>query len=227
MALNVLSAGAAKSVVTAVAEPAGLAIGGAFGAVGAMKDKLMAGEPCDVIVLSRAMIEELAKESRVEDDSVGDLGRVRTGVAVKAGSEFPDVSSAAGLRAALLGAEALYVPDLTKSTAGKHIAGVLDSLGIANEMKPRVKEFPNGAAAMRAMADAPGRRSLGCTQVSEILYTQGAKLVGALPAEFDLSTVYSAAVCVGAADVANARRFVALLTGHSTSELRSKAGFDL
>ncbi len=227
MALNVLSAGAAKAVVTAVAKEARLGIGGAFGAVGAMKDKLLAGEPCDVIVLSRAMIEDLAKGDRVEDDSIGDLGRVRTGVAVKSGSALPDVSSAASLRAALLCAEALYVPDLGKSTAGKHIAGVLDSLGIAAEMKPRVKEFPNGAAAMRAMADTPGNRALGCTQVSEILYTQGAALVGALPAEFELSTVYSAAVCIGAADAADARRFVALLTGHASCELRAKAGFEL
>lgn len=224
--LNVLSAGAAKAVVTAVAHEAGLTLGGAFGAVGAINDKLMAGAPCDVIVLTRAMLEAHAIHKRIEEDSLGDLGRVRTGVAVKSGALLPRISHAAGLTAALLAADSLYVPDLNQSTAGKHIAGILATLGIAEEMKSRVREFPNGAAAMKAMAEAPGLNALGCTQVSEILYTQGVTLVGALPEEFELSTLYSAAVCARAADPAEARRFVALLIGHSTQELRGKAGFE-
>lgn len=224
--MNVISAGAAKAVVIAVAAQAGLAIEGAFGAVGAMKDKLLAGEPCDVIVLTRAMIDELAKSKRVEDESIGDLGRVPTGVAIKRGARLPNVSTPAGLAMALLGADAIFVPDLKKSTAGKHIASVLEELGIAAEVAGRLREFPNGAAAMKALADSPSDFGIGCTQVSEILYTQGATLVGALPAEFELATLYSAAVCNGAADPAEARRFVALLTGHATEELRSKAGFE-
>ena len=225
--MNVISAGAAKAVVNAAAAQAGLALGGAFGAVVAMKDKLLAGEPCDVIVLTRAMIEDLARTKHVEEDSIGDLGRVHTGVAVKQGAALPNVTRSTGLAAALLGAEAIYVPDLRKSTAGKHIAGMLDELGIAAEVKERIREFPNGAAAMKAMADSSGDFALGCTQVSEILYTHGVSLVGVLPPEFELATSYAAAVCTGAADPADTRRFVALLTGHSTRELRIKAGFEV
>jgi len=225
--MNVISAGAAKAVVTSVATQAGLSLDGAFGAVGGMKDKLIAGEPCDVIVLTRAMIDELAKSKRVEDDSIGDLGRVPTGVAIKRGARPPNVSTPAGLAMALLGADAIFVPDLKKSTAGRHIAGVLEQLGITDEVAARVQEFPNGAAAMKALAGSPGEFGIGCTQVSEILYTEGAKLVGALPTEFELATLYSAAVCTGAADPAEARRFVALLTGHGTAELRAKAGFEV
>ena len=227
MALNVISAGAAKAVVNAVAAQTGLELGGAFGAVGAMKDKLLAGEPCDVIVLTRAMIDDLAKSKHVEEEGIRDLGRVYTGVAIKRGAPLPNIAQAAGLSAALLGAEAIYVPDLTKSTAGKHIAGLLEELGIADEVKGRIKEFPNGAAAMKAMADSSSDFALGCTQVSEILYTQGVTLVGVLPPQFELATLYAAAVTTGAADSADARRFVALLTGHSTQELRTKAGFEL
>ena len=225
--MNVISAGAAKAVVNAVAAQAGLELGGAFGAVGAMKDKLLAGEPCDVIVLTRAMLDELANAKLVEDDSIGDLGRVRTGIAAKAGAPLPNISHAAGLTAALLEAEAIYVPDLSKSTAGKHVAGMLKALGIAQEVAGRVREFPNGAAAMKAMAESHGEFAVGCTQVSEILYTPGVTLVGSLPPEFELATLYSAAVCLRAADPAEARRFAALLTGHSTQELRASAGFDL
>ena len=227
MALNILSAGAAKAVVTKVAKEAGLEIAGAFGAVGAMKDKLTAGEPCDVIVLTRAMLEDLAKGRVIEEDSLGDIGRVRTGVAVKRGGHPPVISKAVSLSAALVGADAIYVPDLTRSTAGKHVASMLESLGIAAEVAGRIMEFPNGAAAMKAMAESAEPFPIGCTQVSEILYTEGVTLAGVLPDEFELATEYSAAVCAGAADPAEARRFVALLTGHSTQQLRAKAGFEI
>lgn len=226
MPLAILSAGAAKAVVTAVAAQTGLELKGAFGAVGAMRDKLLAGEACEVIVLTRAMIDALAAEARVDPTTIGNLGRVRTGVAVKQGATPPDVASSAGLRAALLAAEAIYVPDTMKSTAGRHIANVLEALGIAGDVRGRLREFPNGATAMRAMGDAPGSAAIGCTQVSEILYTEGVTLVGALPAEFELATVYSAAVCSTAGETSAARPFVARLVGEATRELRAKAGFE-
>jgi len=226
MHLDILSAGAAKAAVISAAADLGVTPGGAFGAVGAIQDKLLAGEPCDVIVLTRPMIEALAESGRVVPETIADLGQVKTGVAVKKGTPRPNVNRAETLASALLGAEAIYVPDMKKSTAGKHIAGMLDQLGIASEVVERIKEFPNGAAAMRAMVDAPGIYAIGCTQVSEILYTEGADLVGALPDEFELSTLYSAAACTGAANATTARNFVLFLTGETTQRMRRKAGFE-
>ncbi len=225
--LAVLSAGAAQAVVNNVAREAGLTLAATFGAVGVIRDRLMAGDPCDVIVLTQGMTEELVKVGQVAAEGVGLLGRVSTGVAVKEGAAPPDISTAASLRAALLGADAIYVPDLRRSTAGRHIAGVLDTLGLSTEVGPRIQEFPNGAAAMRAMADAHGSRAIGCTQASEILYTEGAILVGALPDGFELATDYAAAVTSRATDPAAASRFVSLLTGNSSRALRLKAGFEV
>ncbi len=224
--LQVLSAGAAKAVVIKVAADSGVVPGGAFGAVGAMQEKFLAGEPCDVIVLTRAMIDSLAESGKVVVESIADLGRLKTGVAVKKGTPRPNVSRAGALASAFMGAEAIYVPDLAKSTAGKHIASVFAELGIASEIAGRIREFPDGAAAMRAMADAPGLYAIGCTQVSEILYTEGADLVGTLPDEFELSTLYTAAACTSASDRTAALDFVRRLTGESTQRMRRKAGFE-
>lgn len=226
MPLHVLSAGAAKAVVNAVAVHVGVDLSGAFGAVGAMQDKFLAGESCDVIVLTRAMLDALAANEHVLGASISDLGRVRTGVAVKEGAARPDVATAQGLRAALLAAEAIYVPDTVKSTAGKHVAAMFETLGIAADLREKLKEFPNGASAMRAMADASGNAAIGCTQVSEILYTEGIALVGPLPAEFELATLYSVAVCSRASDAPAARRFCEHLSGESNRELRREAGFE-
>lgn len=226
MKLDILSAGAAKAVVIAASADIGVTPGGAFGAVGAMQEKLLAGEPCDVIVLTRSMIDALGASGRVLPESIADLGRVKTGIAVKKGTPRPNVNRAETLASAFLGAEAIYVPDMQKSTAGKHIASMLRDLGISGEVAGLIKEFPNGAAAMRAMADSPGIYAIGCTQVSEILYTEGAELVGPLPDEFELSTLYSAAATTNAANATAARNFVLFLTGESTQRMRRKAGFE-
>ena len=231
MQLKILSAGAAQGVVTGLADEfrarTGYELDCSFGAVGAMKEKLLAGAPADLIILTQALIAGLVAEGKLAPDSSADLGRVRTGVAVRAGDPLPDVSSADALRKTLLGAAGIFFPDPQKATAGIHFAHVLDTLGVRSELEPRLKTYPNGATAMREMAQSKGERLLGCTQVTEINNTPGVVLVGLLPSEFELATVYSAGVCTGAASAKAARQFIALLAGEDTRALRVKAGFEL
>ncbi len=231
MQLNILSGGAAQSVVNALAgdfrAATGYELDCTFSAVGAMKAKLLAGAPADLVILTQALIAELAAGGQVFPDSCTDLGRVRTGVAVRAGDPLPGIADAGALRAALLAAEGIFIPDPKKATAGIHFARVLDTLGIHGPVEPRLKSFPNGATAMRELAQAIGERLIGCTQVTEIKNTPGVTLVGLLPREFELATVYSVGVCAGAASPDAARRFATLLTGEPSRALRLKAGFEL
>lgn len=228
--LNLLCAGAAQGLVGSLSprwrEAGGGEIVGRFGAVGAMKEALLAGEACDVFVSTDTMIGELAAAGRLRGSTRAPLGRVYTGVAVRRGDPHPEVSTPEALREALLAADAVYFPDALKSTAGIHFAGVLRALGIAGVLAGRLRDFPNGATAMREMAGCDAARPLGCTQVSEILYTEGVELVARLPSRFELATIYTAAVCTGAADAAQAERFVAMLAADDGRALRAAAGFD-
>jgi molybdate transport system substrate-binding protein len=229
--LHVLSAGAAKGVVTALA-PAFEAATSAtlrfqFGAVGAIRDQWLAGAPCDVVILTAAMIEMMAGNGRVVADTVAPLGRVRTGVAVRVGEALPAIADRIGLRQSLLAATALYVPDTERSTAGAHFLKVLRELGISEEVVPRLRTFPNGAIAMRELAQSTEPGLIGCTQITEINYTPGVFLVGPLPAEFELSTVYSVAVAAASPQLGAARHFAQLLAGPGSRELRHKSGFEI
>ena len=199
MTLTLLSAGAAQALVRTVARAAAIEVAGSFGAVGAMLEKFDAGEACDVLILTRRQVDELEDAGRVVAGSVADVGRVATAIGVLAGQSEPDVSDEAGLRRALLAADAIYFPDPTRATAGIHFMKVLETLGVRSALEARLRTFPNGATAMREMAAATGH-PLGCTQASEILATPGLQLVGALPRGFDLETTYSAAVNAKAAD---------------------------
>jgi molybdate transport system substrate-binding protein len=99
-------------------------------------------------------------------------------------------------------------------------------LGIEDTVRARWRAFPNGATAMRALADATEDGLLGCTQVTEIRYTRGVTLAGMLPREFELATVYSAAAVDGAREAAAARLLVEWLGGPRSLALRTAGGFE-
>lgn len=228
--LHVLCAGAVQGLVRAVQdrfqEQAGAVVEARFGAVGAMKEALMSGTPCDVLIVTDAMLRALVVNGAVDAEPLAPIGSVRTGVAVRAGDAVPRVDSAEALGATLLAAPALYVPDIVKSTAGAHVASVLDRLGIREALGARLAIFANGATAMAALAEAGAPGALGCTQISEILYTPGLALAGALPEPFDLTTVYSAGVSKTSNDASLAASFIALLCGTGTAALRRAGGID-
>lgn len=229
MKLTLFSGGAAQAVVTGLQpdfeQANACTIAPTFGAVGAMRDKLMAGEPCDLLVLSASLIAQLAQQQHVVADSARPLGAVATGIAVPEGAPAVAVGDSQALKAALMAAKGLYVPDLRQSTAGIHIAGMLKALGLEAALADRIHEYPNGATAMRELARDGGDGLIGCTQVTEILYTPGVRLLGELPAEHALNTVYTAAVCSRAQQPALARRMVEALTGDASVGLRRRAGF--
>ena len=106
MHLNLLSGGAAKGLVAAM-QPAftaatGCELHSTFSAVGAMQDQLLAGEPCDVVILTAALIDALARDGHVVSSTVAALGAVPTGVAVRMGDARTDVSDGDALRGSLL-----------------------------------------------------------------------------------------------------------------------------
>lgn len=227
--IQVISGGAAQGLVGALERQLadrGLSVSGTFGAVGAMRDKLLAGAPCDLVILTETIIRELEQQGRVVPGSARPVGRVRTGVAVKAGDPMPVVDSASALAGVLQRATAIYFPDAVKSTAGIHFMGVLRRLGLDGELAPRLRTFPNGATAMREMALHGEPGSVGCTQVTEILYTPGVQLAGGLPPEFELATVYTAAVSTGAAQAEGARAVAELLASDEARTVREAGGFD-
>jgi molybdate transport system substrate-binding protein len=225
--LRFLSAGAAQAFVSALASRNEQTLEGHFGAVGAMLEKFRAGEPCDVVVLTHAQVAELVAEGKALGETATDLGEVPTAIGVPAEMATPDVSNEAALRATLLGADEIYFPDPVKATAGIHFAKVIDDLGIYAQVKSRLRAFPNGAAAMKAMAEAASKKPIvGCTQATEILATPGVRLVGPLPRGFDLATVYTAAVNTRAPSPDGARRFVAAICADASREMRQRAGFE-
>ena len=228
--IRILGAGASQAVVERIAaaytRETGNGVRADFGAVGAMKARVVAGEAVDVIVLTAALIDELAGSGEVAPGSRADLGKVGTGVAVRSGTPLPDVSTAHVLRGNLLAATKVGCPDPAIATAGKVVMRALERLGIVAQLQPRMQYFPNGYAAMKWLAESRGLLELGITQVTEILANPGVTYVGLLPGDLQTATVYSAGVAARAQNADGARELIARLTSAAARPLLAKAGYE-
>jgi molybdate transport system substrate-binding protein len=102
---------------------------------------------------------------------------------------------------------------------------VLNGLGIADTVASKLHPYPNGNAAMNAMAACNDPHVIGCTQVTEILITPGIDLVANLPLEFELATMYTAGVRSTSTCLAEAKAMIDILISQEHAALRAKGGF--
>ena len=229
--LRILSAGAAQAVVENIAaaykRQTGHEVQADFSAVGAMKARVVNGEPVDAIILTGALIDELIAMGHVVPGTRADLGKVGTGVAVRAGAKLANaVSSAQSLRSCLLAATQIVCPDPATATAGKVVMQVLERLGVADQVKSRMQFFPNGYVAMGWLAESRGGDAIGITQITEILANPGVTYAGPLPGDLQVKTVYSAGLAARAAEPGAAREFIGRLTSPAARDVLARAGYE-
>lgn len=227
--IRILGGGAAQGLVESLRAPfeseTGRRIDGTFGAVGAMRDKLLTGEPADLLILTASLIASLERDGHVAPGSAKTIGDVETAIAIRHGDDAPSVGNADTLRAALLAADTIHLPDPAQATAGIHFAKVLRDLSIADQVADRLRPAPNGATAMRALAASRSARPIGCTQVTEILATPGIDLVASLPPGCALATTYTVAITSRAQTSEATARLVTMLTAESGRASRKTLGF--
>lgn len=228
--LRILSAGAAQSVTESISaqftSETGCEVKAAYGAVGAMNARVVGGEPVDVVILSGQLIDDLLASGHLAAGSRVDLGTVGTGVAVRAGTPLPEVSSIRCLRGNLLAANRIVCPDPAVATAGKIVMRALELLGIGGEARSRLQFFPNGYAAMQWLAASGGLLEMGITQNTEILANKGVTYVGPLPQELQMKTVYAAGLAARAENTEAAENFITRFAGPSARRMLEAAGYE-
>ena len=180
-----------------------------FGAAAELKTAIEKGAPMDVAILTAAVTDDLVKAGKLTAAGRADIARSGAGLAGRKGAPKPDISTTDAFKRALLDSKSIaYV---AAGATAPYILSLFDRLGIAEQVKPKLKPQPTSNPAAKAVAN--GDAELGITQISEILPYAGAELIGPLPAEVQLYTVYPAAVAAGtkAPDAANA--LIKFLTG--------------
>jgi molybdate transport system substrate-binding protein len=165
------------------------------GTLGSIQERLLGSEGADVVVLPVPAVQSLDKAGKLRAGSQVSLARVGIGVAVRQGSPPPDVSTVDAVRKTLLAARSIVHPDPQGGGfTGAHIARVIERMGIADAVKPKVTLKFAISGGMTAVAN--GDAEIGLFNISEILPTPGAALAGALPAELQNYIAFAGALHV-------------------------------
>jgi molybdate transport system substrate-binding protein len=178
-------------------------------------------EPVDVIILSRAGIDELVNEGKVVAASRVDLARSSIGMAVRRGAPKPDISTVDALKRTLLQAKSVAY---SAQVSGIYLSTELfQRLGIVDQMAKksiRVEVGRVGALVAR------GEAEIGFQQISELLEVQGVDYVGPLPAEVQRVTIFTAAIAVGSRNPDAARALIEFLASPRGTEVMANSGLD-
>jgi molybdate transport system substrate-binding protein len=192
--------------------------------VGALAKRIEGGEVFDLAVLTPAAVNDLSSKGKFVAGSRTNLGRVGVGVVVKEGAPKPDISSVEAFKKALLAAKSVaYIDPAAGGSSGIYVAGLLDRLGVAAEVKPKAKLIPGGAVAEHI---ARGEAELGIHQISEILPVKGVTLVGPLPADIQNYTVYAAGLGAHGKESEAAKALLKALSGPAAADVLKSKGME-
>lgn len=192
--------------------------------VGALAKRIEGGEVFDLAVLTPAAVNDLSSKGKFVAGSRTNLGRVGVGVVVKEGAPKPDISSVDAFKKALLAAKSVaYIDPAAGGSSGIYVAGLLDRLGVAAEVKPKAKLIPGGAVAEHIARD---EAELGIHQISEILPVKGVTLVGPLPADIQNYTVYAAGLGAHGKESEAAKALLKTLSGPAAADVLKSKGME-
>jgi molybdate transport system substrate-binding protein len=227
--IKVMSAGAVEPMVKLLGpsfeRETGHTLNFNFGTAGSLRERLENGEQADLVILPAAMIEALEKTGAVVPGSRTDLGRTVTGVAVKEGTKPPDISTPEAFKQALLKAKGVSFSDpKAGGSSGKYFAGLLQKLGIAEEIDKKAVLGKRGYEVAEAVAD--GRVDIGTTFISELLTVKGVIIVGPLPGELYYANTYTGAVPAGSKHQDAALALLRVLTNAETRDRWTEAGLE-
>ena len=226
--IKVMSGGAPKEVLTALVpefeKKTGHKVHITYIVISAMQQKLAAGERPDMVLMPAPALEGQMKAGVMRDQPRPNLGIVSVGLVVREGAAKPDISSLEKFKAAMLAAKSVVHANPAATPSGGHLAKVWERLGIAEEMKPKLK-FSNaldgGVAAI-----AKGEAEIGLYPLSEVISEKGVTSVGLIPQEVQLNTIYATGVLSEAASADAAIAFVNFLADPANAGHWKHAGFD-
>jgi molybdate transport system substrate-binding protein len=192
--LKILSGGAMRVLmVDAVAlfeRESGGTVEIEFRLTSVLQKEIAQGAAFDVALLPRPELDALVQSGKIAAGSNADVTRSAVGLAVRAGAAKPDITTVAALTRALVAARSIAYSD---GPSGAYIAGLLERLGIAAEMKAKTKLTGGPVAELVASGEA----EIGMQQIVAILPVKGADLVGPLPGELQNVIIYAAGLSSG------------------------------
>lgn len=177
--------------------------------MGANAEHVRRGDEADVAIVSPKQWDSLKDQAKIAPDTRVVLGVVGIGVFVGKGAVRPEIGTVDALKRALMAARSIAVRDPSSgSPVGAYIVPLFERLGVATEIKPK----------LRLTADRPyravlaGEAEIGFSTMTEIVETPEVDLVGPLPNEIQNTLTFIAAIPANAQNPVAAKKLIEFLT---------------
>jgi molybdate transport system substrate-binding protein len=213
--------GAVRGLAGRYQSETGMRIDANFAPTLALLERLRDGEVADIVILTKAALDDLAAQGSVAADSCVDLARSFVGIAVKAGAAHPDIATPAALRATLLGARSIAYSRLGAS--GIFFAELIERLGIASQINARANIIPQGFTAERLLT---GEADLAVQQISELKQVADVEVVGPIPHQLQTPAVFSAGRLVASTRIAQSEGLLKFLASPEVAPALRESGLE-
>ena len=197
--------------------------------------RVATGEPVDLVFLAVGALRRLAEGGHVDPATVTPLVLSQTAVAVASRSTEPAAppvsedgsvarafADAAGVRDALCAASRI---GYSTGPSGTALVGLIAEWGLTAELDDRLVQARPGVPVARALAD--GDVDLGFQQLSELVGAPGIRILGVLPADCAIDTVFAGAVARASADAPGAARVLDFLASADVAPIKRRHSFGI
>jgi molybdate transport system substrate-binding protein len=198
-----------------------------YGTAGAIAGRIQKGEPADVTIVSRSQLEMLESQGKVAQGSRVNIAGVGIGVAIRKGAPKPDISSVEAFKRALIAARSIgYVNPALGSSSGIYVAGMLERLGVAQDLKSKIKLVTvEGDIDGVFHGVASGEIEMQIGQISEIAISPGVELAGPLPSEIQNLTLLAAGIVAASKAPESAGAFIKFIASPAAASVLKANGF--
>lgn len=193
-----------------------------FGTTTRLQQKIEAGAPFDAAIMTSEAIAALAKENKIAPGTRTNLSRSGIGLAVRTGAPKPDISTPEALKKALL--DAPSVSWAGDGASRPHLDKMIEQLGIAAQVKPKLLLTQGSAIAMQNVA--AGKTAMVLTLISELKPVAGIEIAGPLPDQLQGYVEFAAGVSAQTPNAQAAKALISTLTGPGTGAIYTAKGME-
>ncbi len=186
-----------------------------------VQNRIAAGEAADLVILGDNGTEELIKRGKLTPGSRINFAKSGIGIAVRAGTPKPDISSADAVKKSVLAAKSVA---FSAGASGIYLVSMFQKLGISDEVKSKTATVKPGEPVGEVVAR--GEAEIGFHQLSELIPAKGIQILGPLPAEIQNITVYSGGIHSETKESDAATALVKFLTAPTAALIIKKHGLE-
>lgn len=186
-----------------------------------IKQQIAAGEVFDLVIVGAPEVDRFIAEGKMAAGSRVDLAKSGVGVAVKAGTPKPDISSGEAVKKAMLAAKSVAY---SSGPSGVYVQSLIAKLGIAEKMKAKSRQTVPGSRVGQYLAR--GEAELGFQQISELIHESGIDYLGPLPPDIQHYTNFSSGLGSGSKEQGAAKALQAFLSAPVAADVIKKNGMD-